>query len=103
MSKAKKIIKKVDPLMGGDVILDKLGLPSVLGDKNGFLAEPVVPETGSVAAASSTPTAVSEDTQAARDAQRRRQLSAAGLSGNVLTGASGLASATTTGKSLLGS
>lgn len=65
-------------------------------------------ETGSASAAveapSSTPTAVSADTEAAREAQRRRQLAAAGLSGNILTGAGGLGSASTTGaKSLLGS
>jgi hypothetical protein len=65
-------------------------------------------DTGSTAATvettSSTPTAVSADTEAAREAQRRRQLAAAGLSGNVLTGASGLGNAPTTGaKSLLGS
>lgn len=105
MSKAKKIIKKLDPLMGGDKILDKLGLPSVMGDKNGFLAEPAALASGStVQAPESTPTAVSSDTEAAREAQRRRQLAAAGLSGNVLTGSAGLGSASTTGaKSLLGS
>lgn len=65
-------------------------------------------DTGSTAATveapGSTPTAVSADTEAAREAQRRRQLAAAGLSGNILTGAGGLGSASTTGaKSLLGS
>lgn len=57
-----------------------------------------------VAAPGATPTAVSDDTLAAREAQRKRQLAAAGLGGNVLTGAGGLSNgAYTTGKSLLGS
>lgn len=52
----------------------------------------------------SVPVAVSDDTLAARDAQKKRQLAAAGLSGTVLTGAQGLtAPAATTMKSLLGS
>lgn len=60
--------------------------------------------TSAVEAPGSTPTAVSADTEAAREAQRRRQLAAAGLSGNILTSAGGLGNASTTGaKSLLGS
>ena len=104
MGKAKNIIKKVDPLLGGDKILDKLGLPSLMGENNGILATPEVATGSTVDSTTSTPTAVSSDTEAAREAQRRRQLAAAGLSGNILTGSSGLGSASTTGaKSLLGS
>lgn len=52
----------------------------------------------------SVPVAISDDTLAARDAQKKRQLAAAGLSGNMLTGAQGLATpASTSMKSLLGS
>lgn len=105
-SKLKKTIKKIDPLMGGDVILDKIGLPSMFGDEFGFVQdEPKIAEqAGSVASAPATPTAVSDETLEARDAQRKRQLAAAGMGGTVLTGSSGLASAApTSGKSLLGS
>jgi hypothetical protein len=67
--------------------------------------------SGAAAAAGSTqvtpdtsPTAVSEGTLAAREAQRKRQLAAAGLSGTNLTGASGLSGAANTAtKTLLGS
>lgn len=60
--------------------------------------------TGSVAAPDTTPTAMDPDTLAAREAQRKRQALAAGLSGNILTGAQGLTSqANTQLKSLLGS
>lgn len=104
MSKIKKIIKKVDPLMGGDKILDKLGLPSVFGDEQGFVAEPVVPKSGSVSPVEASPTAVSDDTLAARESQRKRQLAAAGMGGNQLTTSRGLSTpATTSAKSLLGS
>lgn len=60
--------------------------------------------TGSTAAPDVTPTAQDPDALAAREAQRRRQLAAAGLSANVLTGSQGLAgNAYTNMKSLLGS
>ncbi len=60
--------------------------------------------TGSTAAPDTTPTAMDPDTLAAREAQKKRQLAAAGLSGNILTGAQGLTSpASTNMKSLLGS
>jgi len=82
-------------------------LKAALGIGASALGAGMGAETGSTAAVeapSSTPTAVSADTEAAREAQRRRQLAAAGLSGNILTGAGGLGSASTTGaKSLLGS
>lgn len=60
--------------------------------------------TGSVAAPDTTPTAMDPDTLAAREAQKRRQALAAGMSGNILTSAQGLAgNASTQLKSLLGS
>lgn len=104
-SKLKKVIKKVDPLLGGDVILDKLGLPSVFGDEFGMVQDPEKMQAGStVEAPASAPTPVSDDALAARDAERRRQLAAAGMAGTNLTGPSGLRSrANTQTKSLLGS
>lgn len=81
-------------------------LKAALGAGASALGAGMGGDTGSTAvdSTSSTPTAVSADTEAAREAQRRRQLAAAGLSGNILTGASGLGNAATTGaKSLLGS
>jgi len=76
----------------------------MFGDDFGFVQDPVDPVTGSVAAVEAAPTAVSDETQAARDAQRKRQLAAAGMSGNQLTGSTGLSSAASTSmKSLLGS
>lgn len=61
--------------------------------------------TGSgIPAPETSPTAVSEGTLDAREAQRKRQLAAAGLSGTNLTGASGLSGAANTAtKTLLGS
>lgn len=60
--------------------------------------------TGSVAAPDAVPTATDPDTLAAREAQKRRQALAAGMSGNILTSAQGLTGqATTQLKSLLGS
>lgn len=104
-SKLKKVIKKVDPLLGGDVILDKLGLPSVFGDEFGMVQDPEKMQAGStVEAPASAPSAVGDDVMAARDSERRRQLAAAGMAGTNLTGPSGLRSrANTQTKSLLGS
>lgn len=101
-----KLITKIhDPLDLDNKVLDKLGLPSVTGKNNGlFPGDPETTGSTAVASPGATPAAVSSDTEAAREAQRRRQLAAAGLSGNVLTGSAGLGSASTTGaKSLLGS
>lgn len=103
-----KLIKKVhkfhDPLDLDNKILDPLGLPTINGKENGILPEAQV--TGSTvdpSAPGAAPTAVSDDTMAAREAARKRQLAAAGLGGTMLTGAGGLGSASTAGKSLLGS
>ena len=89
MSKAVKKVVSVATLGLSDSILGGADAPSV---------------APTVQAPDTTPTPVGEETSAAREAQRRRQLAAAGLGGNTLTGASGLSSAATTaGKSLLGS
>lgn len=104
--KVKKLVSKFD--IGGQ-LLNKAGLPDPLGDLTGLgpgavaraEAAAQAAEAGSVAAPSASPTAVSDDTLAAREAQRRRQLQAAGLSGTNLTG--GLSAVSTGTKTLLGS
>jgi hypothetical protein len=99
-SKLKKIIKKVDPLMGGDKILDKVGLPSMFGDENGFVQEPVEMGATQIASAPEAPTEVDGGVLAARDDERRRRAAAAGQNSTILTG--GLGSANTGQKTLLG-
>lgn len=85
-----KTVKKVLSLGIGSILLGT-------GDKP---KEQAAPE---VAAPAATPTAVSEETLDAREAQRKRQLAAAGLGGTNLTGSMGLGAANTSVKSLLGS
>lgn len=91
-------IKKIDPLRGGDVILDKFGLPNLLGDKNGMLNEQTDSANTTVSGPSET-TNVAGDVQAARDSEKRRRAAAAGMSSTILGGSS---SATTSTKTLLG-
>lgn len=99
----KKTIKKVDPLMGGDKILDSLGLPSVFGDKNGIFNQPeAVLSTGSTVADPVAAQNVDAGVIAARDDERRRRLAASGQGSTILTGSSGLGGASTGRKSLLG-
>lgn len=91
MSKAVKAVTKV---ISGTIGGGLLGI----GQKDETAS------TSSVTTPAAAPTAVSEETQAAREALRKRQLAAAGLGGTMLTGAGGLSSsANTAGKSLLGS
>ncbi len=79
-------------------------ITSALGAVTGAAMGTTNDATGSVAAPDTTPTAMDPDTLAAREAQKRRQALAAGMSGNILTSAQGLAgNATTQLKSLLGS
>jgi len=99
-SKLKNIIKKVDPLMGGDKILDSLGLPSVFGDKHGMVQEPVELGATQVTSAPEAPTEVDGGVLAARESERRRRAAAAGQNSTILTG--GLGSANTGQKTLLG-
>lgn len=106
--KIKKLVSKFD--IGGQ-LLHKAGLPDPLGDMTGLgpgavaaaEAAEKAAETGSVAAPAPTPTAVSDETLSAREAQRKRQLAAAGMGGTQLTGSMGLGAANTSVKSLLGS
>jgi hypothetical protein len=107
--KIKKTLAKFD--IGGK-LLQQAGLPDPLGDATGLgpgaqakaeAADKAAKDLGSVAGPTSTPTAVSDETLAAREAQRKRQLAAAGLSGTNYTGASGLSAASTATKTLLGS
>lgn len=110
---SKKIRATVAKFDLGHQFGKKLGLPDPLGDtlygsdralSPQEAAAKAASEAGSVASPESVPTAVSDETMAAREAQRRRQLAAAGMSGNVLTGSMGLGTpASTQMKSLLGS
>lgn len=116
MSKVRKIAAKFDL---GHQYGKQLGLPDPSGDllygsdralspteQAKQAAKDAAEAAGSAEAANNAavPVAVSDDTLAARDAQRKRQLAAAGLSGNILTGSQGLAApASTSMKSLLGS
>lgn len=110
----KKIRKAVAKFDLGHQFAKKMGLPDPAGDALYGSEKALSPaeqaekaakeqstDTGSTVGA--TPTAVSDDTMAAREAMRRRQLASAGMGGTMLTGASGLTSANTAGKSLLGS
>lgn len=106
----KKVKKLVSTFDIGGQLLHKAGLPDPLGDMTGLGPGAVareeamakMAESGSVAAPAAAPTAVSDDTMAAREAARKRQLAAAGMGGTMLTGAGGLGGASTAGKSLLG-
>lgn len=83
----------------------KIASVATLGLSDAILSSQAPATTGSSQVAPDTsPTAVSEGTLDAREAQRKRQLAAAGLSGTNLTGASGLSGAANTAtKTLLGS
>lgn len=102
--KLKNTIGKIDPLLGGDKILDKLGLPSVLGEENGIFNQPeAILSTGStISDPTAAPNAVDAGVLAARDDERRRRLSASGQNSTILTGSNGLGGASTGRKSLLG-
>lgn len=93
-------IKKIDPLRGGDVVLDKLGLPSIMGDENGLLASnDMVLQSGAPDPADQA-TNVAGDVQAARDDEKRRRAAAAGMSSTILGGS--MAGTQTARKTLLG-
>lgn len=113
--KIKKLMNKVidiDPLRGGDVILEGMGLPNLTGENTGMLnkadrekaaAEAAASASGSSVAPTTAPTTSSDAVQAAVDAERRRRLSQSGQNGTILTGASGvLGGANTNQKTLLG-
>lgn len=113
----KKLVNKaidLDPLRGGDVILEGMGLPNLTGEQTGFLGkadrEKAAAEaaagsgtTASTTASTTAPTTSSDSVQAAIDAERRRRLAQSGQNGTILTGASGvLGGANTSNKTLLG-
>lgn len=111
---SKKIKRTIAKFDFGGQLLGQMGLPDPLSEALGTSpgqfakedAEKLAKEAemaGSTAAPAAPPTAVSDETLSAREAQRRRQLAAAGMGGTQLTGSSGLGSATTSMKSLLGS
>ena len=114
--KIKKLMNKVidlDPLRGGDVILEGLGLPNMTGENTGMLgkadrekkaAEDAAAAAGSTTVANPTAATTSSDSvQAAVEAERKRRLAQSGQSGTILTGASGvLGNANTSQKTLLG-
>lgn len=109
----KKLMNKaidLDPLRGGDVILEGMGLPNLTGEQTGFLGKADREKAAAEAAAGSgttasttAPTTSSDSVQAAIDAERRRRLAQSGQNGTILTGASGvLGGASTSNKTLLG-
>ncbi|QKV66477.1 hypothetical protein HUW52_27365 [Pseudomonas sp. 43A] len=109
----KKLVNKaidLDPLRGGDVILEGMGLPNLTGEQTGFLGKADREKAAAEAAAGSgttasttAPTTSSDSVQAAVDAERRRRLAQSGQNGTILTGASGvLGGANTSNKTLLG-
>lgn len=113
---SKKIRKVAAKFDLGHQFAKKFGLPDPAGDalygsdralsptEQAEKAAKDAAEAAGAVTPESVPVAVSDDTLAARDAQKKRQLAAAGLSGNVLTGSQGLSTpATTSMKSLLGS
>lgn len=113
MSKVRKIAAKFDL---GHQFGKKFGLPDPVGDtlygsdralsptEAAEKAAKDAAEAAGTQTSEAVPIAVSDDTLAARDAQKKRQLAAAGLSGTILTGSQGLAApASTSMKSLLGS
>ncbi|MFJ1336768.1 hypothetical protein ACIKP7_01350 [Pseudomonas caricapapayae] len=93
-------IKKLDPLRGGDVILDKFGLPSLMGDKNGILSQTADATSDTVGSSTTEEKSVSTDVQDARDSEKRRRAAAAGMSSTILGGSAG--TGTTASKTLLG-
>ncbi|WKL53090.1 hypothetical protein Q1W70_00350 [Pseudomonas kielensis] len=111
--KLKKLVNKVvdlDPLRGGDVLLEGMGMPNLTGENTGMLnkadREKAAAEamTGSGTTAPSTaPTTSSDSVQAAVEAERRRRLAQSGQNSTLLTGSSGLlGNANTSQKTLLG-
>lgn len=67
VKKLRKRVKKVDPLMGGDKLLDKAGLPTVLGEETGIFNQPEIPEPEE-----QTVIPIPDDSLQANEARRRR-------------------------------
>lgn len=110
----KKLMNKaidLDPLRGGDTILEGLGLPNLTGENTGMLgaadrakeAAKAAEEALGSTASSTAPTTSSDSVQAAVEAERKRRLAQSGQNGTILTGSSGvLGNANTSQKTLLG-
>ena len=111
-SSVKKLVNKVaklDPLRGGDVVLEGLGLPNMFGEQTGMFnkaeREKAAAEaiSGTSVATTTAPTTSSDSVQAAVDAERRRRQAQSGQNSTILTGSSGLlGGASTNQKTLLG-
>jgi len=110
---SKKIRRTIAKFDIGGRLLGQFGLPDPLSEALGtspgkFAAEDAKKAAAAAAAGSAVgpgaaPTAVSDETMAAREAQRRRQAAYSGLSANILTRPGGLGSSNTQLNSLLGS
>jgi hypothetical protein len=113
--KLKKLVNKVvsiDPLRGGDVLLEGMGMPNLTGENTGMLnksdrdkaaAEAAASAAGSITAPATAPTISSDSVQSAVEAERRRRLAQSGQNSTLLTGSSGLlGNANTSQKTLLG-
>ncbi|QYM70635.1 hypothetical protein K1X80_09965 [Pseudomonas sp. So3.2b] len=109
----KKLVNKVvalDPLRGGDVLLEGMGLPNMFGENTGMFNKAEREKAAAEAASGSgtsanpaAPTTSSDSVQAAVEAERKRRLAQSGQNGTILTGSSGvLGNANTSQKTLLG-
>ena len=112
-SSLKKLVNKVaklDPLRGGDVVLEGLGLPNMFGEQTGMFNKAEREKAAAEAASGSgstanpaAPTTSSDSVQAAVEAERKRRLAQSGQGSTILTGSSGLlGNANTSQKTLLG-
>ena len=112
-SSLKKLVNKVaklDPLRGGDVVLEGLGLPNMFGEQTGMFNKAEREKAAAEAASGSgsnanpaAPTTSSDSVQAAVEAERKRRLAQSGQGSTILTGSSGLlGNASTSQKTLLG-
>ncbi|WP_044272769.1 hypothetical protein [Pseudomonas fluorescens] len=103
-------VVKLDPLRGGDVILEGMGLPNMFGENTGMFNKAEREKAAAEAASGSgtsanpaAPTTSSDSVQAAVEAERKRRLAQSGQNGTILTGSSGvLGNANTSQKTLLG-
>lgn len=112
-SSLKKLVNKVaklDPLRGGDVVLEGLGLPNMFGEQTGMFNKAEREKAAAEAASGSgsnanpaAPTTSSDSVQAAVEAERKRRLAQSGQGSTILTGSAGLlGNASTSQKTLLG-
>ena len=103
-------VVKLDPLRGGDVLLEGMGLPNMFGENTGMFNKAEREKAAAEAATGSgtsanpaAPTTSSDSVQAAVEAERKRRLAQSGQNGTILTGSSGvLGNANTSQKTLLG-